>query len=262
MNRATGPVPGCAGGDADVAAIAAVIGEPSRARLLTSLVGGDPRPATALAAEVGLSAPATSAHLSKLAAHGLVTFEAVGRHRYYRLAGPDVAQLVEALARLAPAQPVRSLRQSTRVEALRAGRTCYDHLAGRLGVALTRGLLAHDALAPADEHDDFRTARHSDQTPAGWMPTCPYELGPHASTVLAQLGVDLHDLLDPTCRRPLLRFCMDWSEQQPHLAGRLGAALSSALIDAGWVERRAQPRAVMLTERGTTQLEAVVDGIP
>lgn len=136
------------GGDADVAAVASLIGEPSRMRVLLALAGGRALPASHLAVEAGLSRPAVSAHLGKLVDDGLITVEQAGRHRYYRLAGPDVASLVEALAQLAPATPIRSLRQGTHAQALRAGRTCY----GQLGVRVTQALIEHQALVPADQH--------------------------------------------------------------------------------------------------------------
>jgi DNA-binding transcriptional ArsR family regulator len=244
------------GGDADVAAVAALIGEPSRATVLMALAGGRALSASVLAAEAGLSPPAISAHLAKLAAGGLITVERAGRHRYYSLAGPDVADLVEALARLAPAAPIRSLRQGTRARALRAGRTCYDHLAGELGVAITHAAVRRGALVPIGEHHYI--GRGPDEPPVGWLPNCPYLLGPDAEYVFTRLGVDLQELRTSVSRRPLLRFCMDWSEQRHHLAGRLGAALASSFIDAGWVERRSRQRAVTLTDLGTTALESTL----
>ena len=142
--------PSGGGGDADIAAAAALIADPARARVLLALTDGRALPASLLAAEAGLSAPATSAHLAKLRAGGLIEVEQSGRHRYYRLTGPRVAAVLEALATIAPQRPVRSLRQHTRAAALRAARTCYDHLAGRLGVALTAALADRNVLTPTD----------------------------------------------------------------------------------------------------------------
>ncbi len=143
-------------GDADVAKVAALFAEPTRARVLIALADGRALPASVLAAEAGLSAPATSAHLARLRRAGLITVEPSGRHRYYRLAGPDVAAVLEALARIAPLKPVRSLRQGTRTHAPRNARTCYDHVAGHLGVAITAALLARGALVAIDGHVDTR----------------------------------------------------------------------------------------------------------
>lgn len=115
-------------GDADLARAAALFAEPARARGLLARADGRALPASLLADEAGVSAQATSAHLKRLHEAGLVTVVPSGRHRYYRLAGPDVAAVLEALARIAPSQTVRSLRQGTRANALRSARTCYDHL--------------------------------------------------------------------------------------------------------------------------------------
>lgn len=245
-----------AAGEADIAAAATLVGQPGRATMLSALAGGRARSASQLAAEAGLSPPATSAHLAKLTQGGLVTAERLGRHRYFSLAGPEVADLVEALARVAPTRPITSLRQSARTQALRAGRTCYDHLAGCLGVALTSGLVKQQALIPLD--DQPATHRRDGDPPVGWVETCPYRLGPNAAEVLDLLGLDLEQLLAAPSRRPLLRFCVDWSEQRHHLAGRLGAALSTTLIDAGWIERRPHHRAVTLTDCGTNGLQSAL----
>lgn len=252
MHNQPQSVPGDTGGDADLAAVATLVGEPSRAKILQALVDGRALPASHLAAEAGLSRPAVSAHLAKLVDGEFITVEQDGRHRYYHLAGPDVANLVEALARIAPAAPIRSLRQGTRAQALRAGRTCYDHLAGRLGVRLTQSLIDRRALVPAEHDHD--TAHPVGERASPTAPGCPYQLGPQATAALGALGVDLPQLRDAPSRRPLLRTCMDWSEQRPHVAGRLGAAISTALFDAGWITRRAQHRAVTLTAHGATSL--------
>jgi DNA-binding transcriptional ArsR family regulator len=142
--------PGDVEGDADIARTAALFADPARVRVLLALGDGRALAASVLAAEARLSAQGVSAHLAKLRAAGLVVAEKSGRHRFYRLAGPEPAELLETLARFSPAQPVTSLREGTRAEALRTARTCYDHLAGRLGVAVTSALLARGALAAQD----------------------------------------------------------------------------------------------------------------
>lgn len=181
---------------------------------------------------------------------GFVAVERSGRHRFYRLSGPDVATVIESLARLAPTRPIRSLRQGTRAQALRTARTCYDHLAGRLGTAITQALIDRNALRPTD--GVFSTTRRAADTLSAPLRTTPYELGADADTVYAALGVDLPFLrADHASRRPLLRFCLDWTEQRHHLAGRLGARLADAMLDAGWLTRATQPhRAVRLTDAG------------
>ncbi len=139
-------------GDADLSVIGAALAEPARARIVLALGDGRALPASVLAAEAGVAPSTASAHLGRLVGAGLLDVVPQGRHRYYRLAGPEVGALLEALARVAPAGPVRSLRQGTRAEALRRARTCYDHLAGRLGVALLRSLLDRSVLVtPAGE---------------------------------------------------------------------------------------------------------------
>jgi DNA-binding transcriptional ArsR family regulator len=234
-------------GDADVARVAVLFGEPSRARMLMALGDGRSLPASVLAAEAGLSAPATSAHLAQLRDAGLVDVEPSGRHRYYRLAGPEVAAVLEAMAQVAPAQPVTSLRQGTRASALRSARTCYDHLAGRLGVQITAGLLRLGALEAAD--GIASTHRREGDPLSAPLPEHPYRLGPAASAVFADLGVPLEHLGGGS-RRPLLRFCVDWTEQSHHLAGRLGAAVCSAAVEQGWIERKPHQRGVRITDAG------------
>ncbi|WP_206793491.1 helix-turn-helix transcriptional regulator [Amycolatopsis sp. MtRt-6] len=236
-------------GDADIARTAALFADPARVRVLLALADGRALAASVLAAEARLSAQGVSAHLAKLRSAGLVVAEKSGRHRFYRLAGPDTAELLETLARYSPAQPVTSLREGTRAEALRTARTCYDHLAGRLGVTVTSALLARGALAgPRD------TRRRPGDRISAPLREHPYTLGPAAAAVFGALGVDV-DVVAAE-RRPLLRFCLDWSEQRHHLAGALGAAVATRFLDAGWVTRRAQAhRALRLTPDGARALE-------
>ncbi|WAL63651.1 metalloregulator ArsR/SmtB family transcription factor [Amycolatopsis cynarae] len=241
------------GGDADIAATAALFADPARVRVLAALADGRSLAASVLAGEAGLSAQGTSAHLAKLREAGLVTVERSGRHRFYRLAGPEVAEVMETLARFAPPQPVRSLRAGTRAQALRFARTCYDHLAGRLGVAVTSALLEAGALAATDGVRSTRR-REGDRLSAP-LAAHPYTLGPEAQPVFRSLGVDVDAVRRR--KRPLLRFCLDWSEQRHHLAGGLGAELAVAMERLGWIERRAPGhRAVRLTDRGALELDA------
>lgn len=242
-------------GDVDIAPVAVLFADASRARVLTALADGRALPASLLAAEAGLSPQGVSAHLAKLRDAGLVEVETSGRNRYYRLAGPGVADVMEALAALAPARTVRSLREGTRAQALRAARTCYDHLAGRLGTAITAALLDQQALVRTDGL--ATTARGSGDRLSAPLAAHPYELGPRAAEVFGSLGVDLPALTAARARRPLLRFCLDWTEQRHHLAGRLGAALATALLDAGWLTRARRPqRAVHLAASGRAELTA------
>jgi DNA-binding transcriptional ArsR family regulator len=239
-------------GEGDVAAVARLFGDPSRARILMALADGRSLPASVLASEAGVSPSATSGHLAQLREANLVVVERSGRHRYHRLARSEVADALEALAALAPAQPIRSLRQHTHAAALRHARTCYDHLAGRAGVAVTAALVARGAL---ETTDGVRGTRRRDgDALSAPLPTHPYRLGPDAAPVLGALGVDLGALRAQPSRRPLLRFCLDWSEQRHHLGGRLGAALLTSFVDRGWVVHTRRRRVLDVTERGALAL--------
>jgi DNA-binding transcriptional ArsR family regulator len=248
MARVTPSTPGVV----DIAAVASLFADRTRARILAALSDGRAMPATVLASEAGVSAQATSTQLARLVEAGLLEVERTGRNRYYRLATDHVIAVLEALAPLAPMQPVRSLRESTRANAVREARTCYDHLAGRLGVEITQALISTGALATTDGIPDNRR-RASDQISTR-MPGHPYEVGPAAVEVFGCLGVPAEALADTRPRRPLLRFCMDWSEQCHHLAGRLGALLCTALLDAEWIARAPVHRAIRLTDQGRHEL--------
>ncbi|TSD96612.1 winged helix-turn-helix transcriptional regulator [Skermania sp. ID1734] len=241
-------------GVADVAAAAALLADETRARIVFALTDGRSLPASVLAAEAGVAASTTSEHLSRLVTGGMVTVQQSGRHRYYRLANEHVAAAVEALAVVAPAQRVRSLRDSTRAAALRRARTCYDHLAGRLGVAVTESLIDCGAL---ERHDGVRDARRADGDPfAAQLSLHPYRIGPRGAAVFGELGVELSNVNSRT--RPLLRFCVDWSEQRHHLAGALGAALLTSMESAGWIRRNTRSRAVTLTDNGELKLREIL----
>ncbi|HEY0575594.1 MAG TPA: metalloregulator ArsR/SmtB family transcription factor [Pseudonocardia sp.] len=219
--------------EADIAGVAAAIGDPSRARVLLALAEGRALPASALAAEAGVSASTISEHLGKLLDATLLTVERDGRHRYYRLATPEVATTLEWLSRIAQPLPVRSLRQSTRAAALLRARLCYDHLAGRLGVAvmaalLERGWLVTEASGPAGGPER-------------------YLVSGSGRAELAAFGVDVSSVPP---RRPSVRYCVDWAERRPHLAGPLGGALAARLFELGWVRRGRARRVVHLTEEG------------
>lgn len=243
------------GGDVDIAAVATLFADRTRARVLIALSDGRALPASVLASEAGVTAQAASAQLSRLQAAGLLAVEQSGRHRYYRLAsGGRVTAILEALAQLAPAQPVRSLRQSTRAAALRSARACYDHLAGKLGVELTQALVDREALAPTDGIADTR--RRSGDRLSSQLAEHPWVLGPAAAEVFGGLGVPAERLAARPSRRPLLRFCLDWSEQRHHLAGQLGADVLAALLDAGWVTRAPGQRAIAPTPDGRQALNA------
>ncbi|MGH3413766.1 MAG: ArsR/SmtB family transcription factor [Marmoricola sp.] len=242
-------------GDADLSSVSWLFGDASRVRLLAALLDGRSLPASVLASEAGLSAPAASAQLRRLLEAGVVGVERSGRHRYYRLADPGIVDVLEAMARMAPARPVRSMREGTRAHALRRGRTCYDHLAGQLGVAVTAALVDREVLVASDGRRT--TQRRPDDRLSAQLGTDLYALGPAATQVLPRLGVDA-DTVAASSRRPLLRFCLDWSEQRHHLAGALGAAVCSSFLDHGWVVRRQGQRAVDVTHNGRVHLHQVL----
>jgi DNA-binding transcriptional ArsR family regulator len=219
-------------GDVDIAAIAAVLADPRRCRVLAALGDGRALAASVLASEAGVAPSTASEHLARLVGAGLISVEARGRHRYFRLSGPDVADLLEALARVAPPAPVRSLTDGTRARAIRAARTCYDHLAGRLGVATMDAMVDRGWLR--DGSDQRERIGGLALTESG-------------AEFLESLGIDLDGL---PARRPAIRSCVDWSEQRPHLAGAVGAALATRLIELGWIQRADRTRAVLVTDRG------------
>ncbi|GGX26749.1 transcriptional regulator [Streptomyces malachitofuscus] len=220
---------------AGLARFAALIADETRAACLLALLDGRAWTAGELARRSGVAASTLSEHLGKLVAGGLLAEERQGRHRYVRLADARVAQLVEDLAaQVAPgaAEPPRTLRQSGAGSAMARGRTCYDHLAGRLGIAVTdaltdRGLLRQDtgfALTDAG---------------LGWFRT-------------AGIGLDRRG------RRPLARACLDWTERRPHLAGVAGAALCRHALDEQWCVRIGSERAVKVTRAGAHALSELL----
>jgi DNA-binding transcriptional ArsR family regulator len=237
-------------GDTDIAALGAVIAEPARARILLALGDGRALAASVLASEAGVAASTASGHLSRLVKAGLLEVLPQGRHRYYRLAGPHVGELLEALARVAPAGPVRSLRQGTQAEALRSARTCYDHLAGRLGVDVFRALLDGGHVVGGDgTHDPL--AAHADRLSAPGRDV-DYRLTPSGRRQLAALGVELP-------RGDALRYCVDWSEQRHHLSGAAGRALARRLLELRWIRRADSGRAIFVTDLGRRELRDVLN---
>jgi DNA-binding transcriptional ArsR family regulator len=236
-----------AGGDADIAAVAALLAEPARCKVLLALDDGRALPASVLADEAGISRPTASSHLNKLSTAGLLTVETHGRHRYYRLSGPEVGELLEQLGRLAPPRPVRSLREGTRAARLRSARTCYDHVAGRLGVAVMGSLLDREALIGGDGRYDPQRDSHDALSKPGR--DLHYELTDDGRNFLTGVGVEM-----PTGTRPLVRYCVDWTEQRHHLSGGLGRAVFDRFLSAGWVKRVPRGRALTVTDNGRTAL--------
>src|SRR3954467_3829192 len=174
------------GGGAALAALASLLADPARCKVLLALDDGRALPASVLADEAGISRPTASSHLRKLTEAGLLVVETHGRHRYYRLAGPEVGALLEHLVRLAPSRPVRSLREGTRAARLRSARTCYDHLAGRLGVQIMGSLLERQVLVGGEGRYDPRRDSHDGLSSPGH--DVRYELTDHGRDFLAEVG--------------------------------------------------------------------------
>lgn len=216
--------------DADLAATADLMSG-HRAALLLALVGGRPLAAGELAARSGISRSLASAHLSRLLDGGLVTAEPHGRQRHYRLAGPHVAEVIEAMLTLAPHRAARSLRDANHGDLIRHARTCYDHLAGALGVALTDALGRQGVIEADDDH---------------------YRLTGPGQRRLEDLGIDVDALRGR--RRAFARPCLDWTERRPHLAGALGAGIAERFLERRWVTRMPSTRALRVTETGRQHL--------
>ena len=241
-------------GDADLAAVGAVLAEPARAKILLALADGRSLSASVLAGEAGVGAPTASHHLARLAAGGLITVTIRGRYRYYTLAGPHVGALIEAVARVAPAKPVTSLRQGTRAHAVRYARHCYDHLAGRLGVAVTDALRERGVLTGNDGSIDLD--RMNGVRPAGGvLDPAGYTVSGHGAAILTDLGV-------PTHPGEVVRCCVDWSEQRHHVAGPLGRALLDRFLQLGWITRKPNSRAIQVTPDGRSQLTQLGVSLP
>lgn len=198
----------------DLAAVGVLFGDLARAAMLTMLLDGRALPAGELARCAAVSPSTATMHLRRLVEGGLLEVTVQGRHRYHRLAGPRVAAVLEALAQLAPAVPVRSLRQRRDAAALAEARTCYDHLAGRRGVELRDRLLGAGALRATDARD--------------------HELTAHGEHVVTALGLDPDHLRSG--RRAFARSCLDWTQRRPHLAGALPSAITATFLDRGWLQ--------------------------
>jgi DNA-binding transcriptional ArsR family regulator len=237
-------------GDTDISKVAALMADPARAKILLALGDNRALAASVLADEAGVSASTTSSHLKKLVEGGFLCVEKHGRHRYFRLAGPHVGQLLEALARVAPPGPVKSLKDGTRAQAVRFARTCYDHLAGKLGTELMAAMLERGLLEGGDGRFDPQRARQDRLSAPGW--DIDYQLTERGVRELGAFGIDLTALPK---RRRMVRYCIDWSEQRHHLAGALGAAVADRTFELGWAKRAKTTRAVHLTDQGIEGLK-------
>lgn len=238
----------------DVAHVAALFADASRTRIMFALFDGRALPASVLATEAGVSASTVSEHLKKLVDGGLIAVEQHGRFRYFRLANSAVADALESLTHLAPAQEVNGLSAYNRLKRLRSARTCYDHLAGRLGTSLMAWLHSNGALTRTDGHDN--TQRTPGEPLSKPVRSAPYRLGPEAQRIFSAWNVDVDAL--QAARRPFIKVCVDWTEQSHHLAGGLGAGVLKSFLTLGWVQPGSRPREVNLTDAGQKALAQVV----
>lgn len=220
--------------------VAAAIGEPARARMLCCLMDGHARTSTELAMVAEVSPSTASVHLQRLTAERLVQVAAQGKHRYYSIGGPDVARLLEGLTVLAGEGPWRKQFVPRTPSRLRAARTCYDHLAGTLGVAM------HDRMRGMGwltRHDATRDTRGM-----------TYDLSREGAKAFGALGVDLEAVRG--LRRRFAFACLDWSERRPHIGGALGAALLGVALKRKWVVQDLDSRALEVTSYGKREMAA------
>ena len=219
-----------------LAEVAQLVGDPGRANILSTLMDGRALTASELATVAGVKPQTASSHLAKLVERELLTVEKRGQRRFYRLATPLVAQMLEGIMTVAATGPPR-FRPPSRIDSeMRRARTCYDHLAGELGVALTDSMIERGHLTL--------------EADAG-------ELTAQGSTFLAGLGIDLDS--PGRSRRAFCRPCLDWSERRPHLAGRVGASIANLAFARDWIRRRPQGRSVEITEDGIAAFRTLFD---
>jgi DNA-binding transcriptional ArsR family regulator len=216
----------------DIARVASLVGDPARASMLTALMDGGALTASELALEAGVGLPTASSHLTKLAEGGLIGIAAQGRHRYYSLASPQVASMLESIMGVAEAMGPKRARPGPRDAGMRQARICYDHLAGERAVAMLDGFLTRGIVARAGE---------------------ALALGKAGPSFFEAVGIDTGSIGTP--RRPMCRACLDWSVRRSHLAGALGAAILDQVLDRKWARRPKGSRVIEFTPPGKTAFE-------
>lgn len=221
-----------------IAEIGMLVGEPARAAILGALMDGRALTATELSRIAGVTPQTASSHLARLTSANLIAVQKQGRHRYHRLARPEVARMLEGIMQIASADETalrRKLVTGPRDAAMQRARTCYDHFAGRLGVAIADRLVA-EGVVELDSESGLLTDR--------------------GTTFLRQRGIEVLDtrVTKRKSSRPVCRPCLDWSERRPHIAGKLGAAICTYYFEKGFVRRRNGTRALEITPAGTLAL--------
>lgn len=220
--------------NSNIAQVASLVSDASRAAILTVLLDGRYHPASELAYMAKIKPQTASFHLSKMVAANLVTVEQQGRHRYYGIQNQEVAQIMETLLSITPPVEIRSLNQAAENEALRQARTCYDHLAGKLGIQLTNSLLSAGVLSEVE--DQFTVTEKGED-------------------FFKAFQVDLGRVKRK--RRSFTHRCLDWSERRHHLAGALGHALLERLLELHWIQRVPSTRAIKVTPEGKKGLQEI-----
>jgi DNA-binding transcriptional ArsR family regulator len=217
-----------------ISRIASLVGEPSRAAMLVALMDGRSLTATELAKAGSISPQTASRHLAQMVESGLMRVEQRGRHRYHRLASGDIAKVLEGIVQIDGMPRVKRVAVTgPRDETMRMARMCYDHIAGRLGLAIAERLIADKAIE-FDGQDGYVTAI--------------------AKEVLSRWGLSIPDMQGSSNGRPSCRPCLDWSERKLHLAGKLGAMICSHCLDQGWLTRQGGGRALTITGIGAVAL--------
>ena len=213
-----------------LAETAALIGDATRATMVSALLDGRPLSASDLAAAARITPQTASTHLAKLTEAGVLSVIRVGRHRYFRLASPAVVEMIEGIVAFALEKRPRYRPLSRQARALNAARICYDHLAGRLSIDLTDALVARQYVVIDRDTAEITSA---------------------GSAFLTRFGIQLPS----SKRRRLCRPCLDWTERRPHIAGAVGAAITTRLFDLGWMQRMPRSHAVVVTASGRRGLE-------
>jgi DNA-binding transcriptional ArsR family regulator len=231
--------------------LASLIGEPARAKILWNLLDGRAFTATELSLMAAVSPQSASMHLHKLIQASLLTVQHQGRHRYYQLASPDVAYAIEAIANLLPAEKPEKTQGFLHNGHIKYCRSCYDHLAGKIGVTITDKLVTNKLILPESGLDQPAGIKNK-KDPSSGHPVAGYKVTAAGLQWFAQLQIDVAEL--KTRRRTFSRQCLDWSERRPHLAGSLGAALLTAMLREDWIRQISHSRALLITGKGEKNL--------